>query len=189
MRATSASSTGTIIEHLRAVDEQTPYLRGIIASLGYRQIGVPYDRDARVAGQSKFGVMKLVELAIDAVTAQSTKPLRMVTVFGLGMSTLASLLILYYIALALFIEGGMPSGFTTIVLLLLFLIGFNAFILGLIGEYVGRIFNNTRSLPMTIVEHVIDARADDGSREGTDTAQARAADPVQAHSRDEDETP
>ena len=148
----------TIINHLESISEQTPYLRGVIASLGYQQTGVPYDRDSRQAGRSKFGFMKLVDLAVDAVTAQSTKPLRMVTIFGICMTIVSAVMILFYGLLPFFSTGGMPSGFTTIVLLLLFLIGLNAVMLGLIGEYVGRIFNNTRSLPITIIEHRVESK-------------------------------
>jgi len=153
----------TIIDHLRTVDEQTPYLRGIISSLGYRQTGVVYDRERRIAGRSKFGLMSLVDLSIDGLTAQSTKPLRFVTIFGLMVSALSLMLIFYYFILFLFDTDNLPSGFTTIVLLLVFLIGLNSFILGLLGEYVGRVFNNTRGLPMTIIMDRIDHGQDQSS--------------------------
>lgn len=162
----------TIIDHLRTVDEQTPYLRGIISSLGYRQTGVVYDRERRIAGRSKFGLMSLVDLSIDGLTAQSTKPLRFVTIFGLMVSALSLMLIFYYFILFLFDTDNLPSGFTTIVLLLVFLIGLNSFILGLLGEYVGRVFNNTRGLPMTIIMDRIDHGQDQSSEsaEKLDTA-------------------
>ena len=141
----------TIIDHLRSVDEQTPYLRGIIASLGYRQTGVIYDRQPRAAGTSKFGLMNLIDLSIDGLTAQSTRPLRYVTIFGVVVCVISLMLIVYYLFLFIVDSSNLPSGFTTIVLLLVVLIGLNSFMLGLLGEYVGRVFNNTRGLPMTIV--------------------------------------
>ncbi|SEB35696.1 dolichol-phosphate mannosyltransferase [Nitratireductor aquibiodomus] len=145
-----------IIEHLRGIDEQTPYLRGIISSFGYAQTGVAYDRESRVAGRSKFGVRKLIDLAIDGLTAQSTQPLRYITIFGLVVTAVSGLMVIYYFTTAMLFSGSLPSGFTTVVLLLLVLIGLNSFILGLLGEYIGRIFNNTRSLPISIIEHRIE---------------------------------
>ena len=127
---------------------------------------MPYDRHARHAGRSKFGFNKLVDLAIDAVTAQSTQPLRFVTMFGIIMSTVSALMFIYYIGISFLDGNSIPSGFTTIVLLLVFLIGFNALVLGLLGEYIGRIFNNTRNLPMTIIEHVVDNEDDGTSIDG-----------------------
>ncbi|MCB1492323.1 MAG: glycosyltransferase family 2 protein [Rhodobiaceae bacterium] len=147
---------GVIVDRLAHVSEQTPYLRGLIASFGYAQTGIPYDRDSRKAGKSKFRLFQLIELGIDGITAQSVRPLRIVTMFGIALSFVTFVAGIYYLGLSLFYYSRLPSGFTTIVLLLLFLIGLNSFLLGLLGEYIGRIFNNTRGLPMTIIEHRIE---------------------------------
>ncbi|MEQ9247789.1 MAG: hypothetical protein RLO21_17570, partial [Nitratireductor sp.] len=120
------------------------------------QTGVAYDRESRVAGRSKFGVRKLIDLAIDGLTAQSTQPLRYITIFGLVVTAVSGLMVIYYFTTAMLFSGSLPSGFTTVVLLLLVLIGLNSFILGLLGEYIGRIFNNTRSLPISIIEHRVE---------------------------------
>lgn len=145
-----------ILKELRHTTEQTPYLRGMISSFGYAQIGIPYDRDIRRAGSSKFSFLQLVEIGIDGITAQSIRPLRIVTIFGVLLSISSTLAILYYLMASYFYFDTIPSGFTTIVLLLLFLIGLNAFLLGLLGEYIGRIFNNTRGLPSTIIQDSIE---------------------------------
>lgn len=141
-----------IMEHLRVVDEQTPYLRGLIADLGYAQVGVPYDREARVAGQSKFRPFQLIELGIDGLTAQSIRPLRFITVIGVLVCLASFLSILYYLFVFIWSGGMLPSGFTTLVIMTLFSIGLNALFMGVLGEYVGRIFNNTRGLPLAIIE-------------------------------------
>jgi len=146
----------TILDHLLTVADQTPYLRGFIADLGYPQTGIVYDREERKAGKSKFSLLQLVEFGIDGITAQSTRPLRLMTLFGFSISFLSVLASLFYLLNALFFGEEMPSGFATIALLLLLLIGLNSFLLGLMGEYVGRIFNNTRGLPFTIVEERIE---------------------------------
>lgn len=148
-----------IIEHLKSVKDQSPYLRGLIAGFGYAQVGVPYDRQERKAGKSKFGLVKLIELGLDGITAQSTRPLRYLTMFGIAVSTTAILLALYYLVQGIFFGLHREvAGFTTIVLMLLLIIGLLSFMLGMLGEYVGRIFNNTRGLPMTIVETATEVR-------------------------------
>lgn len=162
-----------ILDELRDVREQAPYLRGLIANMGYPQIGIPYDREARRAGLSKFGLFKLVELGLDGITSQSVRPLRLITMFGFLISALTVVSLLgylgYYMVAA---KASLPSGFMTLVLLMLGSIGLNSFFLGLLGEYVGRIFNNSRGLPLSIIERRIEppASADvesDQSREQT----------------------
>jgi dolichol-phosphate mannosyltransferase len=146
-----------IIEHLRTLTDCNPYLRGYIASLGFPQIGVPYVRPARAAGKSKFNILKLVKLGIDGVTSQSTRPLHYITLFGFGLSLFSGLLICYYLVGWALGIGPIPRGFTSLVLLQLFAIGMNAVFLGLMGEYIGRIFDNVRGHAITIVERVIES--------------------------------
>jgi polyisoprenyl-phosphate glycosyltransferase len=142
----------TIIEHLRLLHEQSPYLRGLIASFGYAQKGIVYDRDSRKAGVSKFRLFNLVELGLDGITSQSTRPLRLITIFGFLISFFSVFAVIYYM-FAYFVIGNVDmTGFTTIILVLFGILGLNAMFLGLIGEYVGRIFNNTRGLPISIIE-------------------------------------
>lgn len=152
-----------ILNELLSVREQTPYLRGIIASLGYAQIGIPYDRDQRKAGESKFNLLQLIEFGLDGITAQSVRPLRLMTIFGFVVSILSMLAGIYYLSASLFYYEKLPGGFTTIVLLIIFLIGLNAFLLGLIGEYVGRIFNNTRGLPLVYISERIEPTDGNGN--------------------------
>jgi polyisoprenyl-phosphate glycosyltransferase len=140
-----------IIEHLRTYVDQTLYLRGIIASLGYPQIGIPYDRTARTAGRSKFNLAKLIALSIDGICNQSTKPLHYITVFGFLTSIVVAIMVLMYVLIFFFSSYDLPPGFTTLTLLMLTSIGINAAFVGLIGEYVGRIYNNVRGGPMTVI--------------------------------------
>ena len=145
-----------IIEHLRAITDRNPYLRGYIAGLGFPQIGVRYVRPKRVAGESKFSLLKLVKLGIDGITSQSTRPLHYIMVFGIILSCFSCLLIGYYWLSWLVGIGPIPRGFTSLVLLQLFAIGMNAVFLGIIGEYIGRIFDNVRGHAITIVERTIE---------------------------------
>lgn len=145
-----------IIEELRSIKEQTPYLRGVIANMGYAQMGIPYDRVARSAGKSKFNLASLVSLGLDGITSQSTRPLRIVTLFGVGICILAFAAVAFYLAVFAINPSKLPDGFTTLTLIGLTSLGLNALFVGLVGEYVGRIFNNTRGLPLALVEQRIE---------------------------------
>lgn len=145
-----------IIEELSRIKEQTPYLRGLIANLGYSQKGIVYDRSGRISGVSKFHLLQLVELGIDGITSQSTRPLRMITLFGVATSILAMAAAAFYLYVFLTQRTNLPSGFTTLIIVGLVTLGLNSFFVGLIGEYVGRIFNNTRGLPIALIESRIE---------------------------------
>lgn len=145
-----------IIEHLRTLTDHSIYLRGAIAALGYPQIGVPYERPQRVAGKSKFPLVKLVKLGIDGITSQSIRPLQYITMIGFAFSLITGVLSIFYLTAWLLKIGPQIRGFTTLVLLQLFAISMNAMFLGIMGEYVGRIFNNVRGHPLAIVEKVIE---------------------------------
>lgn len=145
-----------IINHLSDIQERTPYLRGYIAGLGYRQIGVAYDRQARAAGSSKFRFPALLRLGVDAICSQSSKPLSYILNAGVLICLLAAILsTIYFIA---FVMGAndAPAGFTTLALLMLASIGLNALFIGIIGEYVGRIYETTRRHSMAIVDIAIE---------------------------------
>lgn len=141
-----------VLEQLKSYDDQTPYLRGQIASMGFAQVGLPYQRDPRIAGETKFSFGKLVGLAADGIFNHSVVPLRLATFTGLVLSTVSALVGLFYLCNRLFFGSAWPAGFATLALLLLFLIGLNALFLGLIGEYVGRIYLNVKRKPLVIVE-------------------------------------
>ena len=145
-----------IIEVLRGLDDAHPYLRGTIASLGFLQVGVPYQRAARQRGESKFPFSKLVSLALDGILNHSTVPLRISTYFGLATSVLTLLGIVVYVAVKLTVGAQWPAGFTTLAALILASISINAMLLGIIGEYLGRMYRQVRKNPLTIIEAIID---------------------------------
>lgn len=145
-----------IIDHLRTFEDRTPYLRGIVASIGYPQIGVPYDRAERIAGKSKFDLFKLIALSIDGICSQSTKPLQYITYFGFMVSLIAAVLVIVYLAIYLIQDHDRAPGFTTLVLLVLVSIGLNAAFVGLLGEYVGRIYTTVRRGPTAVIADRID---------------------------------
>jgi glycosyltransferase involved in cell wall biosynthesis len=148
-----------IIENLRGLADRNPYLRGAIAAIGYPQIGVPYERPLRAAGYSKFPLLRLMKLGIDGIISQSIRPLHYITVAALLLSALTGGLIIFYFVGSL-IGAYSPQGFTTLVLLQLFAITMNAIFLAVLGEYIGRIFNNVRGHPVAIIEKTIEGGAE-----------------------------
>jgi dolichol-phosphate mannosyltransferase len=170
-----------VLDQLRDVRDQQPYVRGLIAAMGFRQIGVPYDRAPRARGQSKFKLRHLIGLAFDGILHHSTVPLRIATTVGLAAFALTFLAIIYYFVAWLLFGRDWPQGWTTLAILVLFGIGLNALLLGIIGEYIGRIFKNVKTLPLVIVEDVIDhtGRAPVGpARAEPPAAEKRAAAPA-----------
>lgn len=145
-----------VLEQLKLYDDQTPYLRGQIAAMGFAQVGLPYKRDPRLAGSTKFSFDKLVGLAADGIFNHSVIPLRLATITGIIFSSLALLTSLFYLFNRIFFGAAWPPGFATVALLLLFLIGLNALFLGLIGEYIGRIYLNVKRKPLVIIEEETD---------------------------------
>jgi glycosyltransferase involved in cell wall biosynthesis len=149
-----------VIDAIAKFRTPNPYLRGMIAGLGFNQTGIPYDRDARVVGESKFNVMRLIRLGLTAVFNHSTVPLRMASFLGVVILLASFLTGVYYIVLRL-LQPDLPRGFVSIQLLVLFGIGLNAFLLGIIGEYILRIYRVLRSDPIAIVESSLNMRPDE----------------------------
>ncbi|HEY0760331.1 MAG TPA: glycosyltransferase family 2 protein [Acidisarcina sp.] len=144
-----------VIDLLKEYEDPQPYLRGTIAAMGFKQVGVPYHRNARTRGESKFSFSKMVALALDGILNHSTVPLRFSTFFGLLVSLLTFLLVLGYTAFKLLTKAQWPAGFTTLVAIQLGSLSINAMFLGIIGEYLGRLYTASRRRPLTIIEDVI----------------------------------
>lgn len=140
-----------VVQSLAQIKTASPYLRGMIAGLGFNQIGIPYDRDARTVGESKFNVSRLVRLGLTAVFNHSTVPLRAASFLGASILVASILGALYYVVLKV-LHPEFPQGLASIHILVLFGIGLNSFLLGIIGEYLLRIYLVLRAEPVAIVE-------------------------------------
>lgn len=140
-----------VVDVLLKTKTANPYLRGMIAGIGFNQTGIAYDRDARVAGESKFNVNRLVRLGLTAVFNHSTVPLRAASFVG-SLILAASLIgALYYVVLRVF-HPELPPGLASIHILVLFGIGLNSFLLGIIGEYILRIYLVLRADPVAVIQ-------------------------------------
>jgi dolichol-phosphate mannosyltransferase len=145
-----------VLDPLHGCSDQSPYLRGYISSLGCRQLGVPYDRAKRRSGTSAFGWGALVDLALDGIVCHSILPLRLASVVRVSLSGLALLGIGIYAAMWFTGPPDWPAGFATLAMLPLISLALNAMLLGIIGEYLARIYWQVRPGPLTIVERFID---------------------------------
>jgi dolichol-phosphate mannosyltransferase len=141
-----------VIEELRRIDDTRPYLRGTIATLGFNQIGIDYDRGARLRGSTKFSLYENVMLALDGIVNQSVVPLRVATYVGISVSFLTLIAILGYLIAYFTVGFRAPAGFTTITVLILGSLSINAMLLGVLGEYLGRMYLQMKKKSLTIIE-------------------------------------
>ena len=150
-----------VVKTLQQMPERNIFLRGLRAWAGFRQIGIEYDRDERAAGETKYPFRKSLRLAMDAVFAFSPLPLRLATYLGLvslGLSCLAGLFVLAWKFFGFRFMGHTATevpGWTSIICLILFLGGMQFIILGCMGEYIGRIYNEVKQRPRWIVRDAL----------------------------------
>jgi polyisoprenyl-phosphate glycosyltransferase len=142
-------------EQLRRFRERSRFVRGMVASMGFRQAEVLFDRDERVAGITKYPVRAMLRLATDGVTGFSTAPLKLITRLGFLSLALAGIGILYAVTLRLFFPQVTVSGWTMLMVAMLFLGGVQILSLGVMGSYVGRIYHEVQQRPLYIVRDVI----------------------------------
>ena len=144
-----------VIEEIRKLNETHGFLRGIVAYVGFSQTFVEYDRDERYAGKGNynrfFGSLKI---GINGIVSFSSKPLTLMSIVGAGVSMLSFMLGMWYVAQKLF---GIPltPGLSTTVLLISFFAGIQLLSLGLIGEYIGRIYDEVKRRPIYIIDRYI----------------------------------
>jgi dolichol-phosphate mannosyltransferase len=146
-----------VIEEIRRMPEHHRYLRGMRAWVGFRQIGIPIERSARQTGKTKYGLLRLLKLASDGLFAFSIVPLRAAAMLGAISIALSSLYALYALYAKFFLRS--PQGFTALVFAITFLSGINLFFLGIIGEYVGRVYEETKARPHYVVSKILSQHA------------------------------
>lgn len=141
-----------ILDQLVVIEDAQPYVRGLISELAKNQSGVVYKRGRREAGESKFPIRQLLRLGFEGIYAHSTIPLRLATYFGISIAIITVATMMFYLLGHFFFASSWPLGFTTTTVLLLFGISLNALFLGIIGEYVARIYQQVRQRPTVIIE-------------------------------------
>ena len=144
------------LDELLKIEDSQPYLRGTLATLGFKQVGVPYDRAARASGASKFGFSELLGLALDGILNHSVVPLRIATYTGLTISVLTFLAVVGYGFAKVVFKVPMPAGWATTTALILLSLSVNAIFFGVIGEYLGRMYRQLKRRPLVIVDEAIE---------------------------------
>jgi glycosyltransferase involved in cell wall biosynthesis len=139
------------VEALRELRERQRFMKGLFAWIGYRQAAVTYHRDARHAGSTKWNYWRLTNLAIEGITSFSTAPLRVATWVGVSAASVAFLYGIW-VLLKVLIWGDPVRGYPTLMVVILFLGGAQLLALGVIGEYVGRTYSETKRRPLYFIE-------------------------------------
>jgi dolichol-phosphate mannosyltransferase len=148
------------LDALLAMPEQARFIRGMVAWIGFKQVAFPYDREERYAGETKYPLRKMVRFALDALTGFSSAPLKLASHAGLILS-LGSLLLIAYIAYA-WLAGESIQGWTSLMLVVVVLGAMQMFVLALMGEYIGRLYNEAKRRPLYIVQEIAGGEARDG---------------------------
>jgi len=146
-----------VVQEIKAMPEHHRYLRGMRTWVGFRQIGIPIERAARRAGRTKYSPLRLLKLASDGIFAFSIVPLRAAAIFGAAATGLSVLFSLYSLYAKFWLHA--PQGFTALILAITFLSGVNLFFLGIIGEYVGRVYEEAKGRPHYVVRKVVRQRS------------------------------
>ena len=134
--------------------ERQRYIRGMVNWVGFRQEPVLYDRDARAAGVTKYPLRKLVALALNGVVSSSVKPLLIAAVLGM-MALGLGLLLTAYALISWVANGTTPQGWTSLMVVVVFMGGIQLLMLGVIGEYIGRLFEQSRGRPTFMVDRIV----------------------------------
>ncbi len=145
------------VNALRKMRETGRNSKSMFSWIGYKKKEVLYDRDPRVAGQTKWNYKRLIDLAIDGITSFTTSPLRISTFLAIPTFLALVIYFIYVIIKAILIEGQIHA-FQAMILLLLFFSGINIMLFGIIGEYLGRIFNESKQRPLYLVDEYNDER-------------------------------
>ncbi|RTL34052.1 MAG: glycosyltransferase [Burkholderiales bacterium] len=140
----------SVVEALLALPERNRFMKGLYAWVGFKSVAIPYEPAERAVGTTNYSALKLIAFSIDGLTAFTTWPLRVASIAGMVMALLA---FVYgaYVIVDFLIYGNKVSGWTTIIVLLSFFVGIQLIGLGILGEYIARIFEEVKSRPLYVV--------------------------------------
>jgi dolichol-phosphate mannosyltransferase len=159
------------LDALLAMPEQARFVRGMVAWIGFRQVPFQYDRQERLAGETKYPLRKMVRFALDALTGFSSAPLKLASHAGLWLAV-GSLLLIVYIVYS-WVGGRSIQGWTSLMLVVVVLGAVQMFVLALMGEYIGRLYNEAKRRPLYIVQDIAGQPADRATRLGVIASPAK----------------
>ena len=158
-----------VVDELKKLRETHGFLRGLVAYVGYRQAGILYDRDERMSGRSKYSqITGSLRIGLNGVVAFSSKPLTLATMLGFFVAFLTVAVGCVYVGQKFFCRESMPTGVAPIILLVSLLGAFQLITVGIMGEYVGRIYEEVRKRPKYLLARSIDSSST-GSANSKDT--------------------
>jgi dolichol-phosphate mannosyltransferase len=143
-----------VVLAMRALRERHRFVRGMVAWVGFRQAAVTYDREARFAGETKYPLRKMIRFAVDGITSFSILPLRLATWLGSLAGAIAVIAGIWTVYVRFYVEGVVP-GWTTIMILVAFGTSAQLLMTGILGEYVGRIYEELKRRPLYITSEEI----------------------------------
>ncbi len=142
-----------VADLLTSMPEQSRFIRGMVAWTGFKQLPIYYDREKRFAGETHYPFLKMVRFAIDAITGFSIKPLRLASYLGFVMFIISILFFVYIVSS--YLHGSHVKGWSSIICSLLFLNGLQLLMMGVIGEYLGRVYVQSKNRPLFVVSEII----------------------------------
>jgi len=151
-----------VVDQLKLLREKDRFVRGLVSWVGFRQTGVLYHRDPRYAGETKYPMRKMLKFAFDGITSFSTAPLKLATWLGYVAAVLAVMYLLSVFVQKLM--GYTVEGWATIMVAMLFMGSVQLICIGILGEYLGRIFNEVKPRPMYVIEELVEAASADTAR-------------------------
>ncbi|MFP7735002.1 glycosyltransferase family 2 protein [Priestia aryabhattai] len=139
-----------VCNQMNSIQEKNRFVRGLVSWVGFKQIAVEYERDERLAGESKYPLKKMLKLSMDGITSFSYKPLKLASYAGVTLSGIGFIYLLVVLYLKLFTDSTI-TGWSSLIVIQLLFSGIILIILGMIGEYIGRIYDETKNRPLYIV--------------------------------------
>lgn len=167
-----------VLKAFQRLREKNRYIRGMFSWLGYKQAEVYFDREARFAGETKYPFWKMARLALDALVSFSNLPLRFCMGFGLLMSGFSILLGLWTVVAKLAGLGHFEIGWTSLFVLISFVGGLNMFMIGVLGEYVARVYDEVRDRPLYLVSEIVGRKDETRSATSHDAVEIRPSEAI-----------
>lgn len=146
-----------VVNSVKNMRERNRFMRGILSWSGFKTATVNYQRNSRNKGETKYNYKSMLKYALDGIFSFSTFPIRLITYFGIVISSLSFLYLTYIVGSKIFFGEGI-AGYPSIMSAILFIGGVNFIFLGVIGEYIGRIFNEVKQRPLYVVEDLINKK-------------------------------
>jgi len=145
----------TVVDHFKKLPERNRFIPGLRGWLGFSRATVPYDRQERAAGQPKQTLRRLFKYAMDAMVSFSYKPLRLATYCGFAVAAIGFIIAVAFILRRLFFHDPAVTGFTTLLTMMMFLGGIQLITIGILGEYIGRIYEEVKQRPLYVVQDAL----------------------------------